>query len=188
MLGVCGWDFVTEDLPFGVSEFIQTQEDDGSPFSWIARIVRLALDVARGVQALHEAPEGPIVHFGMKAQQVRVDEQGVAKIDELRSAWFMDKDTSSAEEGCPFATGPMAGGRYPQPMFRSPECLAQQVPVLLSPTFGMTHYARTKRAQHRLRETTIRDGERKINMKSCHKPTLSLLKILALLAYYRGAI
>ncbi len=60
----------------------------------------MALDMARGLQALHEAPGGPIVHLDIKPQQMMVDDEGRVKINNLNLVRFpsADKDQNS----CPF--------------------------------------------------------------------------------------
>lgn len=60
----------------------------------------MALDAARGLQALHEAPGGPIVHFDIKPHQMMLDANGRLKINDLNLVRFprADKDGNS----CPF--------------------------------------------------------------------------------------
>ena len=52
----------------------------------------MALDAARGLQALHEAPGGAIVHFDMKPQQLMLDRNGRIKINDLNMCRFVDAD------------------------------------------------------------------------------------------------
>lgn len=63
----------------------------------------MALDLARGLQALHEAPGGPIVHFDIKPQQMMLDDEGKLRINDLNLVRFphADKDGNS----CPFKCG-----------------------------------------------------------------------------------
>lgn len=61
----------------------------------------MALDAARGLQALHEAPGGPIVHFDLKPQQLMFDEHGRVKINDLNMARFMDRSATTGDL-CPF--------------------------------------------------------------------------------------
>lgn len=68
--------------------------------------VSLALDAARGLQALHEAPGGPIVHYDIKPQQMMLDANGRIKINDLNTCQFADADMDG--NSCPFtmsATG-----------------------------------------------------------------------------------
>lgn len=63
----------------------------------------MALDAARGLQALHEATGGPIVHFDMKPQQLLMTEDGRVKVNDLNSARFLS--TTDSGDSCPFTSG-----------------------------------------------------------------------------------
>lgn len=63
----------------------------------------MALDLARGLQALHEAPGGPIVHFDIKPQQMMMDADGKLRINDLNLVRFPDADKDG--NSCPFKCG-----------------------------------------------------------------------------------
>ena len=65
--------------------------------------VSYALDLARGLQALHEAPGGPIVHFDIKPQQMMLDAGGKLRINDLNLVRFPDADKDG--NSCPFKCG-----------------------------------------------------------------------------------
>lgn len=52
----------------------------------------MALDAARGLQALHEAPGGAIVHLDIKPQQLMLDGNGRLKLNDLNMLRFADAD------------------------------------------------------------------------------------------------
>lgn len=70
------------------------------PDSGRAFQVSLALDMARGVQALHDAPGGPIVHFDIKPHQMMLDDNGRLKINDLNMCSFPDADKDG--NSCPY--------------------------------------------------------------------------------------
>lgn len=72
--------------------------------------VSLALDAARGLQALHEAPGGPIVHYDIKPQQMMLDQNGRIKINDLNTCQFADADVNG--NSCPFAMSAVGVGGY----------------------------------------------------------------------------
>ena len=63
----------------------------------------MALDAARGLQALHEAPGGAIVHFDIKPQQMMLDKKGRIKINDLNMCRFVDADADG--NSCAFESG-----------------------------------------------------------------------------------
>lgn len=52
----------------------------------------MALDAARGLQAMHEASGGAIVHYDIKPQQMMLDENGRVKINDLNMCLFAPAD------------------------------------------------------------------------------------------------
>eukprot|EP00903_Cladosiphon_okamuranus_P005887 g5822.t1 len=89
LLGICG--------ASSVSEYYDTHLDDlvlslGAKPLEIHSVVSLALDAARGLQALHEAPGGPIVHYDIKPEQMMLDKHGRIKINDLNTCQFADAD------------------------------------------------------------------------------------------------
>ena len=78
------------------------------PCSSLAPQVSMALDAARGLQALHEAPGGPIVHLDIKPQQMMLDKDGRVRINDLNTCRFLDADTDG--NSCPYAASAMGVG------------------------------------------------------------------------------
>lgn len=85
----------------------------------IREVIRMALEAARGLQALHEAPGGPIVHADLQPRQLLLDENGVVKINDLNRCRFMARDANG--EPCPFKISKGNG------VWRSPEEYAGEV-------------------------------------------------------------
>lgn len=124
LLGKCESDMVTEYFPnyletllLGVGVSSDSSEDsrESVPLVKIStrRILEMARDAARGLQALHEAEGGPIVHADLQPRQLLLDDQGVVKINDLNRCRFMGTD----EDGkpCPFKISKANG------VWRSPE-------------------------------------------------------------------
>lgn len=74
--------------------------------------LRLALDVARGAQAIHEVPGGPIIHADIQAKQFLVGADGRVKLNDFNRCRFIPNRNGTI---CP-VTIPTAPGAY-----RSPE-------------------------------------------------------------------
>ncbi|CAM9654688.1 unnamed protein product [Ectocarpus fasciculatus] len=111
LLGICG--------PNSVSEYYAVRLDDlvlkaGAEPIPILSVVSMALDAARGLQALHEAPGGAIVHFDIKPQQLMLDEHGRVKINDLNMCRFADADADG--NTCPYESAASRLGPW-----RSPE-------------------------------------------------------------------
>lgn len=66
----------------------------------ISTVLRLSLDTARGLQALHEAPGGAIVHYDLKPDQMMLDGNGTLKISDFNMCRFTDTDAEG--KTCPF--------------------------------------------------------------------------------------
>jgi serine/threonine protein kinase len=76
--------------------------------------LRLALNVARGVAAIHDIPGGPIMHADIQAKQFLVDSQGIVKLNDFNRCRFMANNTATGAP-CPLRI-PSAPGSC-----RSPE-------------------------------------------------------------------
>ena len=97
MLGICNSTLVTEYYPIHFDQVILRQQKKFS----IDEMVAMALDAARGLQALHEASKSPIVHFDVKPQQLLMDETGRVLVNDLNMAQFMDVGANGL--ACPFS-------------------------------------------------------------------------------------
>lgn len=108
-----------------ITEYYATQLDellmdgvDGKHFPE-DEVIQMALDAARGLQALHEVPEGPVVHADLQPRQLMRDEHGVVKLNDLNRCRFMGRD--AAGNPCPFRINKSSG------VWRSPEEYAWEV-------------------------------------------------------------
>lgn len=90
LLGMCGSTSVSQFFPERLDDLVLKPGADRLP---IARVILMALDAARGLQALHEAPGGAIVHFDIKPQQLMLDKSGTLKINDLNMCWFTSLDS-----------------------------------------------------------------------------------------------
>jgi serine/threonine protein kinase len=76
--------------------------------------LKLALDVAKGIQALHEVDGGPIAHTDIQSEQFLVDKSGRVKLNDFNRCRFVAHRNK---------TGEVCGFRIPSApgAFRSPE-------------------------------------------------------------------
>lgn len=89
LLGECGSTSVSPYFPNRLDDIVLKPGAERLP---ISRILTLSLDAARGLQALHEAPGGPIVHYDIKPHQLMLDDKGILKINDLNMCWFTSLD------------------------------------------------------------------------------------------------
>lgn len=116
LLGICDCDIVTEYFPHYMDVLLLGDSEDSSKELEeipMERVIRMALDAARGLQALHELPGGPVVHADLQPRQLLIDEDGVVKVNDLNRCRFMGRD--EAGEPCPFQISKGNG------VWRSPE-------------------------------------------------------------------
>lgn len=85
----------------------------------ITKVIHMALGAARGLQAMHEMPGGPVVHADLQPRQLLMDAKGVVKINDLNRCRFMGRD--AAGEPCPFKISKGNG------VWRAPEEYAGEV-------------------------------------------------------------
>ncbi|CAB1119436.1 unnamed protein product [Ectocarpus sp. CCAP 1310/34] len=97
MLGLCESSSVSEFFPSRLDDLVL--KDGAKPLP-IALVVSMALDAARGLQALHEAPGGAIVHSDINPQQLMLDEYGRIKINDLSMCRFPPADAEG--NTCPY--------------------------------------------------------------------------------------
>lgn len=125
LLGLCECDMVTEYFPSYMDVLLLGESDDSSEPKQeleelsIREVIRMALDAARGLQAMHEMPGGPVVHADLQPRQLLLDENGVVKINDLNRCRFMGRD--AAGEPCPFKISKGNG------VWRAPEEYAGEV-------------------------------------------------------------
>jgi serine/threonine protein kinase len=124
--GFCGNTVLTEYLDSYLNNVIY-EDDDSSSNGGGTHVtrettegrIRLALDVARGVAALHEVPGGPIVHADLQAKQFLITPDGTIKVNDFNRCRFMAHKNATGAK-CPFYI-PSAPGKM-----RSPEEYASE--------------------------------------------------------------
>ena len=89
--------------------------------------LQLAIDVTRGVAALHEVEGGPIVHADIADKQFLVDDNGRVKLNDFNRCRFMGHKTTTNEK-CSFRI-PSAPGRHRSPEEYEDEELTEQLDV-----------------------------------------------------------
>lgn len=110
---------ITEYFPVFLDEMLLGHKD-GAPDQYPDReVIRMALDAARGLRAIHEIPGGPVVHADLQPRQLLLNEKGVVKLNDLNRCRFMGKDQAGLP--CPFKISKANG------VWRSPEEFAGEV-------------------------------------------------------------
>ena len=117
--GFCGNSVLTEYMDLTLDDVIFSDDMDividSKPVPITSTMkLQWALDVARGVQALHEISGGPIVHTDIQAKQFLVSSTGRIKINDFNRCRFMAQSNITGEP-CSFRI-PSAPGKS-----RSPE-------------------------------------------------------------------
>lgn len=141
MYGYCGNTVLTEYTPLTLDQIIYDpmDMDDTSIKRWHDRAtsstvatretslgrLRLALQVARGVAAIHEISGGPILHADIQAQQFLVDAQGTVKLNDFNRCRFMANNTVTGKP-CPLRI-PTAPGTSRSPEEYNEEELTEQI-------------------------------------------------------------
>ncbi|CAM9516460.1 unnamed protein product [Ectocarpus sp. 12 AP-2014] len=95
-LGICNTTVVTEAYMLDIQSAVR-KRTTALP---IGEAVTMSLDAVRGLQALHEAVGGPIVHFDIKPAQLLVTGNGRVKLNDFNVAWFMSRRPDG--KPCPF--------------------------------------------------------------------------------------
>ncbi|CAM9920393.1 unnamed protein product [Ectocarpus sp. 6 AP-2014] len=117
-LGICNTTVVTEAFPLTLSSAMR-KRTTALP---IGEAVTMSLDAVRGLQALHEAIGGPIVHFDLKPPQILVTDIAQVKLNDFNVAWFMSRGPDG--KPCPFNMGIEHRGQTSP--WRSPEYHARK--------------------------------------------------------------
>ena len=96
--GFCGnsvlteyMDLTLEDIAFDESQYPIIETDSGEEIVVTStKRIQMALDMVRGVQAIHEIHGGPIVHADLQAKQFLISRQtGTVKINDFNRCRFM---------------------------------------------------------------------------------------------------
>jgi serine/threonine protein kinase len=97
MYGFCGNSVLTEFIPTPLDALVKMEDPDSMGKFRMTPTGRLhmALDVARGMQALHDIPGGPIIHADVAPKQFLVTPTGGVKVSDFNRVRFMGyyKDT-----------------------------------------------------------------------------------------------
>lgn len=117
--GFCGNSVLTEYMDLTLDDVIFANDVevviDSKPVPVTGALkLQWALDVARGVQALHQISGGPIVHTDIQAKQFLLSPSGRVKINDFNRCRFMAQSNITGRP-CPFRI-PSAPGKS-----RSPE-------------------------------------------------------------------
>ncbi|CAM9251098.1 unnamed protein product [Ectocarpus sp. 4 AP-2014] len=115
LVGLCECDMITEYFPYYMDVLLMGDDSSSEELVElsIGEIIRMALQAARGIQALHEMSGGPVVHADLQPRQLLLDENGIVKVNDLNRCRFMARDSSG--EPCPFYISKGNG------VWRSPE-------------------------------------------------------------------
>ncbi|CAM9799268.1 unnamed protein product [Ectocarpus fasciculatus] len=132
MLGLCESSSVSEYFPGRLDDLVL--KDGAEPLP-IALVVSMALDAARGLQALHEAPGGGIVHSDIKPHQLMLDEHGRVKINDLNMCTFPSADMDG--NTCPYPASACNPGPFRSPENIAGEPLSEKIDVY---SLAMTFY------------------------------------------------
>lgn len=96
--GFCGNSVLTEYLATSLNEIIRNPFDDNSTITRKTPEgrLKLAIDMAKGLQALHEVPGGPILHADITASQFLVSSSsGRLKVNDFNRCRFMAHDNKT---------------------------------------------------------------------------------------------
>jgi len=117
--GYCGNSMLTEYIPTTILDIIFRHFKKSNVTvvptreTAVGRL-RLALDAARSIQAIHEIPGGPIVHADVSVSQFLVRDNGIVALNDFNRCRFMEHDNRTGKL-CSFRISTAPGN------FRSPE-------------------------------------------------------------------
>jgi len=97
-LGRCNFDVATEYMPLGLDRIVFNKTL--TPDIPLINMYSMALDVAKGVEAIHTVPEGPIVHADIQTKQFLLDDSGTVRINDLNRCRFTPHKVDGSP--CPF--------------------------------------------------------------------------------------
>ena len=116
IFGYCGNTILTEYIATTLDDIIRDESFNTTNFpsrQTSQGRLRLALDVAKGVDALHSIPGGPIVHADLQAKQFLVAPDGKVKINDFNRCRFVAHKNTTGEK-CLFKV-PTAPGKARAP-------------------------------------------------------------------------
>jgi len=106
--GYCGNSVITEFIATPLDDLVQGNNHFTSLVANSTNDrMKLALGVARGLQAMHEIPGGPIIHADVQAKQFLVTASGQVKVNDFNRCRFMghDKDNVPCKVRIPSSPG-----------------------------------------------------------------------------------
>lgn len=112
--GFCGNSVLTEYIGLSLEDVITLNMTTPATRLTPEGRLRLALDSAKGLQALHDVEGGPIVHADIQAKQFLVDPRGRVKVNDFNRCRFTAHRNDTVGETCPFRI-PTAPGKRRAP-------------------------------------------------------------------------
>jgi serine/threonine protein kinase len=115
--GFCGNTLLTEFVSKTLKDVVEQDEEDEDANvaeTYPTRTtpegrLRLALDVARGLEAIHSIPGGPIIHADIQSEQFLVTSDGTVKLNDFNRCRFMPTNNITGRP-CPIRI-PQAPGK-----------------------------------------------------------------------------
>jgi serine/threonine protein kinase len=133
--GFCGNTLLTEFVSKTLKDVVKQDEEDENTTvaeTYPTRTtpegrLRLALDVARGLEAIHSIPGGPIIHADIQAEQFLVTSDGTVKLNDFNRCRFMPTNNITGRP-CPIRI-PQAPGKDRAPEEYKEEALDEKMDV-----------------------------------------------------------
>jgi hypothetical protein len=133
--GFCGNTLLTEFVSKTLKDVVKQDEEDKNAAvaeAYPTRTtpegrLRLALDVARGLEAIHSIPGGPIIHADIQSEQFLVTSDGTVKLNDFNRCRFMPTNNITGRP-CPIRI-PQAPGKDRAPEEYKEEELNEKMDV-----------------------------------------------------------
>jgi serine/threonine protein kinase len=135
--GFCGNTVLTEFISQTLEDVVKQDDEEDEDIVAVAETyptrttpegrLRLALDVARGIEAIHSIPGGPIIHADIQSQQFLVTPDGTVKLNDFNRCRFMPSRNITGEK-CPIRI-PQAPGKDRAPEEYKEEELDEKMDV-----------------------------------------------------------
>ncbi|CAM9237457.1 unnamed protein product [Hapterophycus canaliculatus] len=130
MLGICGSSSVSQYYGVHLDDLVLSPDAQPLP---ISSVVSMALDAARGIDALHRSST---IHFDIKPQQMMLDAEGRLRINDLNMCRFIDADVDG--NTCRFASSACRVGPWRAPENIAGERLNEKVDIY---SLAMVYYS-----------------------------------------------
>jgi serine/threonine protein kinase len=122
MFGFCGNSVVTEFITMPLDKLIAQREPESLGVKLLSTKegkLRMALDVAKGVAALHEIEGGPIIHVDLQPRQFLVTHTGQVKINDFNRCRFMGYFEATGDKCDFYLQGAPGTSRSPEEYSKS---------------------------------------------------------------------